>query len=203
MGDIAILFAREDSIYKQIAGLDVYDKKRDARTYPGETPVIAHPPCRAWGRLRFFAKNVPPDEKALAIFAVEQVRKYGGVLEHPYGSLLWDACGLPKPGERDTYNGWTLSMPQFWFGHRADKLTLFYIVGCEPVNVPPIPLKLGEPTHVVQTRKRKDPRPHLQKKEREQTPLALAYWLIELARKCAPSLAANPNPTLTLTRSNS
>ena len=151
---ITVLFARADSVYKSMSGCDVYDAARDARTWLGGTPVIAHPPCRAWCRLRYFAKNVPPDEKALAIFAVEQVRKFGGVLEHPYGSTLWDAANLPRPGERDSWGGWTLSMPQFWFGHRAEKATFFYIVGCEPSAVPEIPFKLGEPTHVVKTSKR-------------------------------------------------
>ncbi|MWL55341.1 hypothetical protein GQL84_23735, partial [Escherichia coli] len=58
---------------------DVFDIERDARTFAGGMPVVAHPPCRAWGRLRKFAKP-RPDEKALALFAVAQVRAFGGVL---------------------------------------------------------------------------------------------------------------------------
>lgn len=53
--DVAVLFARADSIYKGLPGVDVYDADRDARTFPGGCPVVAHPPCRAWavsGRLR-------------------------------------------------------------------------------------------------------------------------------------------------------
>jgi len=44
---------------------------------------------------------------------------------------------------------------------------------------------LNWPTHVVQTRKRVNHRPHLPKAEREHTPLAFALWLCDLARRCA------------------
>ena len=47
MTQVAVLFARADSIYKTLPGCDVYDIKRDARTWPGGCPVVAHPPCRA------------------------------------------------------------------------------------------------------------------------------------------------------------
>lgn len=53
--DVAVLFARQDSTYKALSGVDVYDIDRDARTFQGGMPVVAHPPCRAWGRLRAFA----------------------------------------------------------------------------------------------------------------------------------------------------
>ncbi|WP_202122885.1 hypothetical protein, partial [Escherichia coli] len=76
---IAVLFARVDSNYKAMPECDVFDIERDARTFAGGMPVVAHPPCRAWGRLRKFAKP-RPDEKALALFAVAQVRAFGGVL---------------------------------------------------------------------------------------------------------------------------
>lgn len=48
---VAVLFARRDSIYKLMPWANVYDDQRDALTWPGGTPVIAHPPCREWGRL--------------------------------------------------------------------------------------------------------------------------------------------------------
>jgi len=119
----------------------------------------------------------------MAIWAVAQVRKWGGVLEHPFRSRLWNECGLPAPGAFDGYHGFTIALPQFWFGHKAQKATYFYICGIAPTDLPEVPLKLGEPTFVVQSRKRSSHRPHIPKAEREATPLACAQWLVELARK--------------------
>lgn len=181
---VAVLFAREDSHYKALPGCEVYDVARDACTYDGPWPVVAHPPCRAWGRLRSFA-NPRPDERNLARLAVAMVREWGGVLEHPAGSTLWPAQRLPLPGERDAFGGWTLAAPQKWWGHKAEKATWFYVVGCEPRDQPDLPLVLSEATHVVQSRKRDDCRPHITKAEREHTPPELASWLVELARRCA------------------
>lgn len=180
---VAALFVRADSVYKQMPGVDAWDMDRDARAYDGPWPVVAHPPCRAWGRLRTFA-NPRPDERNLARLAVALVREFGGVLEHPAGSTLWPAQALPAPGERDAFGGWTLAAPQHWWGHKAAKETWFYVVGCEPREAPEIPLRLDEPTHVVQSRKRIDHRPHITKAEREHTPPELAQWLVDLARRC-------------------
>lgn len=183
MRPVAILFARADSVYHLLPGCDVYDAERDARTFSGGMPVVAHPPCRAWGRLRRFAR-LRKGERLLATWSVRQVRRWGGVLEHPAASLLWPKAGLPAPGCRDAHGGWTLPIHQHAFGHRAEKATLLYIVGVEPGAVPAIPLRLDEPTHVVQSRKRHDYRPHVTKAEREHTPYALAAWLVDLARQC-------------------
>lgn len=182
---VAVLFARADSVYKTLANADVWDIERDARKWAGGSPVVAHPPCRAWGRLRQFARP-RKGERQLAIWAVRQVRKWGGVLEHPAGSLLWKKAGLPAPGTRDRFGGWTLPIHQHWWGHRAEKATLLYIVGCEPHQLPDIPMVLGEPSHVVQSRKKKS-RPHITKAEREHTPLLLAEWLCVVASKCTGS----------------
>lgn len=198
---VAVLFARADSVYKTLPGCDVWDIDRDARRWPGGAPVVAHPPCRAWGKLHYFAKP-RPDEKDLAIFAVEQVRRWGGVLEHPKDSLLWAAAGLPVPGRGravaiDAWGGWTLPITQHWFGHKAEKRTWLYIVGCDPVDVPEMPLVLGAATHVITqgrtkradgTRLKKGMpgwRPDVTPAEREHTPPLLAAWLVELARRAS------------------
>lgn len=180
---IAVLFARADSVYRDIEGCDVWDFDRDARKWPGGSQVVAHPPCRAWGRLRTFA-NPRPDEKDCARWAVAQVRAFGGVLEHPAGSTLWPDQQLPRPGARDAFGGWTLAAPQKWWGHRAEKASWFYVVGCGPLDIPPLPLVLGEAAYVVQTNKRGPHRPHITRKEREATPPALARWLVNLAARC-------------------
>lgn len=145
--------------------------------------MVAHPPCRAWGRLRHFARP-RPDEKDLALWAVDAVRKFGGVLEHPVSSTLWLSAALPAPGGRDHIGGWTLPVHQHWWGHRAEKATLLYIVGCDPHHLPQIPYRMDEPTHVVQSRMRTGHRPHITKAEREHTPIDLAKWLVDLAMRC-------------------
>jgi hypothetical protein len=197
MNQVAVLFARADSIYKSLPGVDVWDIARDATKWPGGCPVVAHPPCRMWGDFKHFAK-APEGEKGLGLFAVECVRQWGGVLEHPKRSGLWEAAGLPAPGRRDVFNGWTLGISQHWWGHRAEKLTLLYIVGVEPGQEPEYSMQLDEAGHVIGQDRRARPdlgrgrlrkgmpgwRPEVTAREREMTPPLLAAWLVELARRC-------------------
>ncbi len=186
---VAALFVRADSVYT-MAGVDAWDIDRDARKWPGGWPVVAHPPCRAWGRLRHFAKP-RDDEKALAIWAVEQVRRWGGVLEHPAGSTLWKHQNLAEVGRIDEHGGRTISADQYRWGHLAEKDTRFYVVGLtypELVEMLPRP-KTGRPAFVVCNShgiRKGEPgyRPHIGKDAREHTPPALAEWLVELARRC-------------------
>ena len=181
---VAILFARADSIYKTMPDCDVWDIERDARRWPGGGPAVAHPPCRSWGRLRQFAKP-RDDEKALGPWAVDQVRQWGGVLEHPQESTLWAHCGLPRPGHfPDQFGGWSIVVDQFHWGHRAEKRTWLYIVGCDPDDLPEIPHRPGKPTHCVRPTKAHPRLPSITKAEREHTPPDLAEWLVELAKRC-------------------
>lgn len=183
MRPVAVLFARVDSIYKTLPGVDVYDINRDARTFSGSMPIVAHPPCRSWGRLRQFAQ--PRDgEKELGPWAVEQVRRWGGVLEHPAESTLWAHCSMPAPGRfPDEWGGWSFAVDQFHFGHRAEKSTWLYVVGLDPDALPPIPRREGRPTHCVRPTKSYPRLPSITKAEREHTPPALAVWLVETARR--------------------
>jgi len=193
MKTVAVLFARSDSHYKTLPECDVFDIERDARTYAGKNPIVAHPPCRAWGQFAMFAKP-RDDEKALAPWAIEQIRKIGGVLEHPNASKLWPVLGLPEPGCVDEFGGWTLPIHQHWFGHRAEKKTRLYIVGCKPWDIPEMPMVLGEATHVIGDVGRASnctKRPEVSKAEREHTPPELARWLVDLARICGEGIAAN------------
>lgn len=187
---VAVLYARKNSVYKKIAGCDVFDQARDARTFSGRFPVIAHPPCRLWGRLYKFS-TAPVSEKLLALDAVHAVRTNGGVLEHPAWSKLWPAAGLPLPGARDEFGGFTLPILQSWFGHKAPKATWLYIVGIEPALLPVFPFALGIPTgRVCATGSMK---------LREGTPLDLAHWLVALARQCKPkSVAFRPASAMSL-----
>ena len=185
--NVAALFTRPDSIYKSM-GADCFDLERDARTFELDRPVVAHPPCRAWSRLRAFAKP-RPDEKDLARWAVWVVRHCGGVLEHPSASALFREAGLPTPGGsgRDAFGGWVLPLSQSWFGHRAEKRTWLYIVGIEPAAIPRMPLRLGEAERTCglsSIRDRSRCRKEIGKSEREATPRAFAKFLLELAAGC-------------------
>lgn len=181
MMTVAVLFARADSNYKNIPGCDVYDMARNALTWLGGSPCIAHPPCRAWGRLRTFSRPAA-GEKYLAVWSVAQVRTWGGVLEHPSTSLLWAHCGLPLPGAGyDGFGGFSICIHQHWFGHKCEKATWLYIVGVRKQALPVMPMVLGEASHVLETKKKIKDRPRLPKKEREHTPPDLCRWLIELA----------------------
>ncbi|WP_217806216.1 hypothetical protein [Chromobacterium haemolyticum] len=184
---VAALFVRADSVYKQMIGVDAWDAERDAWAWPGGCPVVAHPPCRAWGRLRHMA-NPRPGERELALWAVDQIREYGGVLEHPASSLLWKEKPLPEPGQTDAWGGWTLVVSQWWWGHKAEKATRLYICGATPAELPPIPYRIGESSHVIAQSNRWQKlrlRPEVTKAEREHTPPAFAEWLVQVAKLCA------------------
>lgn len=191
---VAVLFARKDSNYKHIDDVDVWDIERDARRWPGGSPVVAHPPCRAWGQLSHMAKP-RPDEKDLALWAVDMVRQYGGVLEHPKQSKLWPAKNLPLPNERDLFGGWTLPIFQCNFGHTAEKPTYLYICGIEPVSMPPMPVIPGKEACIIGSHGKRSDGSRLQagdygwrkscfRADREHTPMALARYMVEIARAC-------------------
>lgn len=181
MKKVAVLFARSDSIYKTIPVCDVYDKERDARNFTGGMPVICHPPCRAWGRLRAFAKP-EPGEMDLARWSVQLVRQFGGVLEHPETSVLWKEQGLPLGLEVDKFGGYTVSVDQFWWGHKARKRTWLYIVGIDRSELPIVPIRFDAITHTISsTMRRGRAKPQTTKAEREHTPQKFAEWLVSVA----------------------
>lgn len=183
---ISVLCARPDSVYKNIPGLDVYDKERDMRNFNGNNPIIAHPPCRAYGRLRHFA-NPEKGERQLSVKCLRHIRNNGGVLEHPYSSILWKKCNLPNNGKTDKYGGITLVIDQHWFGHKAKKSTKLYIVGLTYNDLPEIPMDLDYPEYVVARHSNSQHNKEITKSEREHTPIMLANFLIETVdriKKC-------------------
>jgi len=194
---VSALFVRRDSVYKSLPDVDAWDIDRDARNWPGGTPIVAHPPCAQWGTLSHMARHNPA-EKSLGPLAVRWIRQWGGVLEHPVRSKLWPHMGLPAGPIPDEHGGWTLPVSQRWWGHRADKQTRLYIVGCAPRDIPPMPLEIGRATHICaggaaataeEAKRRRQclpefRRPSISHAEREHTPRAFAEWLVELARRC-------------------
>lgn len=158
---VAALYVQSRSVYSSFENVEIFDLARDATTYNGPWPVVAHPPCRSWGKFKAWAKP-RAGERELAFLALEQVNRYGGVLEHPVGSGLFREAGIP------TSRLWRVN--QVDWGHRALKPTWLYLVGCSP------PLELPGPGVPVTTVER------LCRQERERTPLAFARMLIDLAR---------------------
>ena len=189
---VAALFVRRDSVYKKIPGVDAWDIDRDALKWPGGHPVVAHPPCRAWASLRHCAKP-REGEKEYALWAIQQVRAFGGVLEHPQLSTLWRVAGLPEQGVIDEHGGWALIVDQHWFGHRARKRTRLYICGIEPCDLPRMPIKLGDASHTVglwSGRDKQKCRPSIAKHEFEATPPEFAKWLVSIATLCGQKVSA-------------
>ena len=137
---IAVLFARSDSDYKNYPDFEVYDIERDARQFCKKMPVLAHPPCRAWGQLSHMA-NPREGEKQLAYLALAQVRLNGGVLEHPASSRFFKEAELPIGMFTDEFGGFTVQIDQFDFGHVAHKATKLYICGINPSQLPELPPK--------------------------------------------------------------
>ena len=183
MSGFSVLFTRSDSIYKRM-GFDCWDLERDALNWPGGCPVIAHPPCRTWSALSHMATRAREGEKELAPWAVRQVQRWGGVLEHPARSKLFTHCGLPRAGEPpDQYGGIVLLLNQWHWGHRASKPTKLYIVGAS--KLPPRPVRKGIPTHCVGRSKgvrigHPKFKPEITKPEREETPPDFARWLVQI-----------------------
>lgn len=177
--------------YPNLPGVECWGlPERNATTYAGPHPVVAHPPCGHWGRYAHRAH----DDGHTGPIAVEQVRRWGGVLEHPRHSRLWAHCGLPKPGELpDAWGGVTIEVCQRDWGHRADKPTWLYIVRCTVPPMPPQtpPREAWTPSRRVLVESRlESARPRgargivecMPKSQRHLTPPAFAAWLVECAR---------------------
>lgn len=187
--DVVALYVDQRGPYPQLVA-DWYDETRDARGYGGTLPVVAHPPCGPWGRLRHLCRRL--NERSCAPAAVAAVRAYGGVLEHPRYSLLWGHCGLPRPDELpDAWGGRTLEVSQCDWGHVARKMTWLYVVGVPSAHVPPMPTR-REPTHWISggrgrvgKKAKTTPVPPGIKvcsaQQRRRTPPQFAEWLVELA----------------------
>lgn len=147
---IAALYVDPRGPYPALLGASAcWDETRDARRYEGPHAIIAHPDCGPWGKLRHLYRGHGHD---CAPRAVEQVRRWGGVLEHPAGSRLWTHASLPRPGApRDAWGGWTEEVCQVDWGHVARKRTWLYCVGVDRAlaSFRPPP---GTPTHWVSGR---------------------------------------------------
>lgn len=138
---IAALYVATNGSYYGVEGVDPWDEARDARSYAGPWSVVAHPPCQRWGKFwagqplhikRTGIRKVKGDDDGCFVAALRDVRKYGGVLEHPCDSHAWAHFGLDKPPraggwvKADDFGGWTCCVEQGRYGHYARKPTWLY-----------------------------------------------------------------------------
>lgn len=194
MNQIAALFVETNGIYFGLLEVDPWDVRRDARTYGGPHPVVAHPPCERWCQMApvnqaRYGHRVGEDEGKFAA-ALTAVRTWGGVLEHPAFSLAWPAFDLPRPPTsggwvRGFCGGWSAHVEQRHYGHRARKGTWLYCFGVEPPS-----LKWGPGTPPEAWISADRPRAELaaagigqlSKREAKATPIEFRDALIGMAR---------------------
>jgi hypothetical protein len=142
---IAALYVEKGGSYYGLPDVDPWPEDRDARLYDGPCPVVAHPPCQRWGN--FYAgsplaikqgrrKQLGDDGGCFAA-ALRDVRKWGGLIEHPQGSRAWAYYGLNAPPRSggwiaaDWQGGWTCRVEQGFYGHWARKPTWLLAYHCE------------------------------------------------------------------------
>jgi len=184
---VAALYIDPRGPYPVLVGPELcWDEARDARTYAGPWPVVAHPPCAPWTSLRTLCDR--DGEKSLGVRAVEQVRAFGGVLEQPAGSLLWKACNLPMTSV--DVPDFAVEVCQVSWGHVARKRTWLYCVGVPRALVVAGIRTGGEVTHWCSGSHKPGDRGETPKgikvcsaQQRRRTPMAFAEWLVSLARQ--------------------
>jgi hypothetical protein len=144
---VAALFVQTGGSYHGLPEVEMWDEERDARTYPGPHPVVAHPPCARWGRYWHGGPSVKvrrergADEGCFGS-ALKSVQSWGGVLEHPEASSAWLAFNIARPHRSGGWipaglfhPGWTCCVEQGHYGHRARKATWLYAVGVQPAQL--------------------------------------------------------------------
>lgn len=180
MTRVAVLCAGPRSNYLGLDGVDIFDRKRDARTFERGMPVIAHPPCRAWSvRCKHQAKP-EPGEKELGIWCADQLRRWGGILEQPAHSELFAAAGLPIPGKQSSRLFWAVEVWQGWWGTPTIKRTWLAFCGIDRSQVN-FPFKLCAAGGDKRAWK------CLSAHQRSRTPVQFASWLVSYARTALPS----------------
>lgn len=138
---IAALYVATGGCYFGLPDVDPWDIKRNAMSYTGPWPVVAHPPCSRWCRLAGLVEarwgHKRGEDGGMFAHALDCVRRLGGVLEHPAWSDAWPAFGLNAPPRQggwvraDFVGGWTCHVEQGRYGHVAKKATWLYANSCE------------------------------------------------------------------------
>ncbi len=175
MKNVAVLCCSKNSAYHNMPGVIAYDQERDARTFSGGLPVVAHPPCRAWSAFCRHQAKPAAGERELGFFCVDVLRREGGVLEHPAFSLLFEAAGLPEVGQCKR-GMFTIEVWQSWFGYPVKKRTwlCFSGVNLEKIKIPFCLTPQNGHRAVFAS---------MSKRQRSETVPQFARWLVALARQ--------------------
>lgn len=202
MVKVAALFVQKNGAYYGLDDVDPWDEARDARLYAGPYPVVAHPPCERWGRYATGGPNPLArrrkigDDNGCFASALASVRQFGGVLEHPAGSLAWKHHGIAIPTSSggwivaDKSNGNTCRVDQGRYGHLAKKATWLYAVGIELTDLDwtrATGIKLDEGWHSTAARRRArslgvKPVKRLTMSQKIATPVPFRDLLLSMAR---------------------
>jgi hypothetical protein len=183
---VAALYVEAGGCYYGLPGVDPWDEARDARLYDGPYPVVAHPPCDRWHQLsavnhKRWGFEINKDGGCFAS-ALEAIRKWGGVLEHPAESRAFRFHHIPEPSrgcwQRTIDGDWTTEVDQAAYGHRARKRTWLVYSGTNP----PLPMnwKVARGSHQIGLFDRK--LPVMKKQEALETPPAFRDLLLSIAR---------------------
>lgn len=153
---ITALYVETGGSYFNVPGVDPWDEPRDARKCDGPYPAVAHPPCQRWGKLwagqplwikRTGERKIKGDDGGCFAHALAYIRKWGGILEHPWRSHAWPHFNLnvpPRAGgwiAADFHGGWTCCVEQGRYGHYARKPTLLLAYH---VDLPELDWGIGE-----------------------------------------------------------
>ncbi len=193
---IAALYVHPKGPYAGLPDVEVWDEARDARTYAGPWPVVAHPPCHLWVNLAAVnyarGRAIPAwypggSDGGCFASALAAVRQWGGVLEHPAGSHAWAHHGLPRPrlGWLRTLSGeWVCEVWQSAYGHQARKRTWLFYAGA----VPPFELDWRRDPGSHQVGWFDRAKPTLSKRAASATPPAFRDVLLALAQRAASAV---------------
>lgn len=192
------MYVATRGVYAGVPDVDPWDELRDARTYRGPHPVVAHPPCGRWGKLAALNESrhgaLVGNDRGCFAAALRAVRRFGGVLEHPAFSRAYRMHSLRGPPASggwvpcDAYGGFACHVEQGHYGHRARKATWLYAIGC---NLPDLQWGPSETAlwciaganlevsrgKLVKT---------MSKRERRATPAAFRDLLLSIARTARP-----------------
>lgn len=172
-----VLFTQKKSNYHKLKCL-CFGKKEDALNFKKTYPAIYHPPCRSWSRLRGLSKRLPV-EHWFALWSLIRVRRYGGILEHPASSLLFNKYIIRPGAGYDEWGGFSVCVDLHWWGFPAVKRTYLYFVGLSIDQLPPFPLNFNAVTHVIGTTAHKSDLKELSKSQRSKTPFSMCEYLLK------------------------